>query len=64
VAMGDDSILTSPDTTDTTTITETAISTSTTVLVRVTAGRRLAGTVTEAITPIPVMPDGEVKVPR
>jgi hypothetical protein len=71
VAMEDDPIHTSPDTmaiTTTTTIimitaiTETAIITSTAVLVRVMAGRRIADTVTEVI-PIP-MPDDEVKVRR
>jgi hypothetical protein len=70
--MEDDPIHTSPDMTDTTTITittivittETAIITSTAALVRVTAGRRIAGTVTEVIIPTPAMPDDEVKVRR
>lgn len=72
VAMEDDPIHTSPDTTDTTTLTittivittETAIITSTAALVRVTAGRRIASTVTEVIILIPAMPDDEVKVRR
>lgn len=69
VAMEDDLIHTSLDTMDTTTITtiaitETAIITSTMALVRVMACRRIAGTVTEAIIPIPAMPDDEAKVRR
>ncbi|PCG95942.1 Hypothetical protein PENO1_070820 [Penicillium occitanis (nom. inval.)] len=69
VVMVDDLIHTSPDTTDITTIittiTETAIITLTSVLVRVTAGRRIAGTVTEVIIPtIPAMPDDEARVRR
>lgn len=66
VAMEDVSIHTYLDTTAITTIipiitaiTETAIITSTTALVWVMAGRRIADTVTELITP---MPDDEVKV--
>lgn len=74
VAMEDDLIHTYPDTTAITTITpitiaatitETAsIITSTTALVRVMAGRRIADTVTEVTIPIPTMPEDEVKVRR